>query len=103
MSTRLFDSDPLMRADILWHTDTDGSVTVEHRQDITDLVERNKREYASWDARSRWGVGRKVAEISMVALLDLQRRGIARDPTLLLKWLESEEGRPYLTSPGRLV
>lgn len=102
MSTRLFDSDPLMRADILWHTDTDGSVTVEHRQDITDLVERNKREYASWDERSRWGPGRKVAEISMVALLDLQKRGIARDPKLLLKWLQSEEGRPYLTSPGRL-
>lgn len=102
MSTRIFDTDPLTRSDILWHADHDGSVTVEHRQDVTELVDANKREFNQWDERSRWGEGRKVAEIPMVTYMELVRAGIARDPAALKKWLNDPDQRVFRTSPGRL-
>lgn len=102
MRTRLFKADATAKTQTLWHDHTDGSVTVERQQDVEELVESNKAEYRSWDERSRWGVGRKVAEIPMVTYMQLKKEGIVDDPVRFKRWLNDRDNLVFRTAPGRV-
>ena len=36
------------------HADGEGGIVIQTRQDVTDIVEQNKKEYNSYDERARW-------------------------------------------------
>ncbi len=63
------------------HADGEGGIIIQTRQDVSDIVEQNKKEYNSYDERSRWSdqlFGNKVASIPMTVIDDLNKAGIMR-------------------------
>ena len=63
------------------HADGEGGIVIQTRQDVTDIVEQNKKEYNSYDERARWSdqlFGNKVASIPMTVIDDLNKAGIMR-------------------------
>ena len=83
----------------LVHPDGDGGVVIETKQDCSDIVEQNKKEFNSFDERARWGndiFSNKVASIPLTAIDDLQRKGIMRgfavvDQKKFNEWLSSNK------------
>jgi len=63
------------------HADGEGGIVIQTRQDVSDIVEQNKKEYNSFDERARWSdnlFGNKVASIPMTVIDDLNKQGIMR-------------------------
>ena len=63
------------------HADGDGGIVIETRQDISGIIEQNKKEYNSFDERARWSdnlFGNKVASIPLTVIDDLNKLGIMR-------------------------
>ena len=68
------------------HKDGDGGIIIETKQDITDILEQNKKEYNSFDERARWSdhlFGNKVASIPLTVIDDLNKQGIMRGYAVL--------------------
>jgi hypothetical protein len=94
----------------LVHPDGDGGVVIETKQDCSDIVEQNKKEFNSFDERARWGndiFSNKVASIPLTAIDDLQRKGIMRgfavvDQKKFNEWLNHPDQRFFRTRPGKL-
>lgn len=98
---RLIDSDPMTRQKQLAHIEHDGSLGIETKQDVEDLIERNKAEYRESD--NGWdGDFHKVASIPNAVYWDLKRKGIIDDPKAFKKWLNKRENRFFRTKPGRV-
>ena len=58
----------------LVHPDGDGGVVIETKQDCSDIVEQNKKEFNSFDERARWGndiFSNKVASIPLLSLIHI--------------------------------
>jgi hypothetical protein len=99
MSTRSFSSDPIrkIRKKIITQGD---ELVVATEQDVTDLVEENKRLYN--DAPSRHGELDRVASIPITLYFDLKKKGIMDDEKKLRDWLNDNENRFFRTRPGRV-
>jgi hypothetical protein len=68
------------------HADGEGGIVIEMRQDVTDIVEQNKKEYNSFDERARWSdhlFGNKVASIPLTVIDELNKQGIMRGYAVL--------------------
>lgn len=92
------------------HADGEGGIVIETKQDCTDIIEKNKKEYNSFDERARLGnnlFSNKIATIPNVAIDYLNKQGIMRgftvlDEKRLFKWLNDPDQRFFRTRPGRL-
>lgn len=90
------------------HADGDGGIIIETRQDISDILEQNKKEYNSYDERARWSdelLGNKVASIPMTVIDDLNAKGIMRgfavlDEKRFKAWLNERDNRVFRTRTG---
>lgn len=90
------------------HSDGDGGIVIETRQDISDILEQNKKEYNSFDERARWSdhvFGNKVASIPMTVIDDLNAKGIMRgfavvDEKRFRAWLNERDNRVFRTRTG---
>lgn len=90
------------------HADGDGGIIIETRQDITDIIEQNKKEYNSFDERSRWSdhvFGNKVASIPLTVIDELNKQGIMRgfavlDEKRFRAWLNERDNRVFRTRTG---
>jgi hypothetical protein len=63
------------------HADGEGGIVIQTRQDVSAIVEQNKKEFNSFDERARWSdhlFGNKVASIPMTVIDDLNKQGIMR-------------------------
>lgn len=63
------------------HADGEGGIIIQTRQDVSAIVEQNKKEYNSFDERARWSdnlFGNKVASIPLTVIDDLNKQGIMR-------------------------
>jgi len=68
------------------HADGEGGIIIQTRQDVSAIVEQNKKEYNSFDERARWSdnlFGNKVASIPMTVIDDLNKQGIMRGYAVL--------------------
>lgn len=68
------------------HADGEGGIVIQTRQDVSAIVEQNKKEYNSFDERARWSdhlFGNKVASIPMTVIDDLNKQGIMRGFAIL--------------------
>ena len=68
------------------HADGEGGIVIQTRQDVSAIVEQNKKEYNSFDERARWSdnlFGNKVASIPMTVIDDLNKQGIMRGYAVL--------------------
>ena len=90
------------------HADGEGGIIIQTRQDVTDIVEQNKKEYNSYDERARWSdqlFGNKVASIPMTVIDDLNKVGIMRgfaviDDKRFACWLNDPMNRAWRTRTG---
>ena len=92
------------------HADGDGGIIIETRQDISDILEQNKKEYNSFDEKARWSdelFGNKVASIPMTVIDDLNKQGIMRgyavmDEKRFRAFLNHPDNRFFRTRPGQI-
>lgn len=90
------------------HADGEGGIIIQTRQDVSDIVEQNKKEYNSYDERSRWSdnlFGNKVASIPLTVIDDLNKQGIMRgfavlDEKRFAIWLNDPMNRAWRTRTG---
>jgi hypothetical protein len=90
------------------HADGDGGIIIETKQDISDILEQNKKEYNSFDERARWSdhlFGNKVASIPMTVIDELNQQGIMRgfailDEKRFKAWLNERDNRVFRTRTG---
>jgi hypothetical protein len=90
------------------HADGEGGIVIQTRQDVSDIVEQNKKEYNSYDERARWSdqlFGNKVASIPMTVIDDLNKVGIMRgyavvDEKRFAVWLNDPMNRAWRTRTG---
>jgi hypothetical protein len=86
----------------------DGGLIIQSVQDVSELVERNKQEFNSYDERAKWSddlYGNKVASIPFNAIDELNHKGIMRgfhvvDNARFAMWLNDPENRAWRTRPG---
>ena len=90
------------------HADGEGGIVIQTRQDVSDIVEQNKKEYNSYDERAKWSdelFGNKVASIPMTVIDDLNKAGIMRgfavlDDKRFALWLNDPMNRAWRTRTG---
>ena len=83
-------------------------LTFEQSQDVSDLVEANKKEYNAAD--TKWSdklMGNKVASVPFAAIDKLNKQGIMKgykmlDQKRFFAWLNDPENRFFRTKPGHL-
>jgi len=83
-------------------------ITIKQEQDVSALVEQNKREYNNAD--KKWSdqlFGNKVASIPFTAVDKLNKQGIMQgfkvlDQKRFFAWLNAPENRFFRTKPGNL-
>ncbi len=81
---------------------------LEQKEDVSSLVEQNKKEYNSAD--KKWSdqlFGNKVASIPNIAIDKLNQEGIMRgfeilDQKRFFAWLNDRDNIAFRTKPGRL-
>lgn len=101
-SSRLFDFDPIMRRQVLFHSSDDGnSFTLENQQDVTELLENNKLNRL--DAQEDWkGDMHRVASIPLVLWMQLRREGVTSDPKAFRRWLNDPDNAAFRTKEGKV-
>lgn len=90
------------------HADGDGGIIIETRQNVSGIIEQNKKEYNSFDERARWSdhlFGNKVASIPLTVIDDLNKIGIMRgfhvvDEKRFKAWLNNSDNRVFRTRTG---
>jgi len=92
------------------HADGEGGIVIQTRQDVTDIMEQNKKEFNSFDERAKWSdqlFGNKVASIPMTVIDDLNKQGIMRgfavlDDKRFAMWLNDPMNRAWRTRTGKV-
>ena len=103
MSKRLFSHDPLTGMREYFHYDeVNDRAYLSSEQDVTDIVEENKRTLNEATSLHRWGDGKLVARIPMQLYADLQRRGITKNKAAFKRWLNDPDNRFFRVFPGKV-
>ena len=106
MGRTLFDHDPLTGTTEYFHEFADGSFGMEQVQDVTEIVEANKR-VQNLDT-GKWRTFTEVANIPLTKWLELQRKGIMdlhgkiKDQKAMKRWLNDSENKYFRTRLGRV-
>ena len=90
-----------------YYADGEGGLIIETQQDVSAIIEQNKREYAQTDERARWGEWTKIGSIPMAMIKDLNDKGICRgfaviDQKKFKAYLNDPDNRYLRTRPGRV-
>jgi hypothetical protein len=100
---RILDFDPTMGLTEKYY-EIDGQWVVERQQDAESIVEANKAEYNSVDERAKHKSESftRYARIPLVVYMELERKGIVKDPVAFKKWLNDRDNLLFRTRPGRV-
>ena len=90
------------------HDTEDGGLVIETVQDVSAILEQNKKEYNA--TNGRWGedvFDNKIASIPLTVIDTLNQKGIMRgfhvvDQTAFKKWLNDPDNRFFRTRQGRI-
>lgn len=92
--------DPVTRRKEIWHEHGDD-VTIEHKQNVGAVLETNHEDRNN--QRAYHGEGsRTVGRVPFVIYEQLVREGRVQNGEDLLKYLDTEEARPWKLYPGRV-
>jgi len=98
-----FDSDALIRTDFGYEagdTLNDDTIIISETQDVTAIIEANKRSANAIDRHQKHGEWSKVASIPLNIYYDLKRQGIVDDPVRLKRWLNDSDNKYFRTRGG---
>jgi len=92
------------------HADGDGGLVIATKQDVSGIIEANRKEYNSYDERARWSddlFGNKVASIPFTAIDELNKQGVMRgfaivDEVRFASYLNDPMNRAWRTRPGQV-
>jgi hypothetical protein len=89
------------------YADGEGGLIIKTSQDVSAIIEQNKREYAETDNHARWGEWSKIGSIPLVVIQDLNQKGILRgfavvDQKKFKEWLNNPDNRHFRTRAGRV-
>ena len=89
------------------HFDSDGGMTLETTQDVTGIIEGNKKAFNEITSQNKWGDLTKVARLPLTVVDDLNKKGIMRgfavmDETRFKAFLNDPDNRFFRTRPGRV-
>ena len=87
---------------------TNGGYVIETKQDVTDIIEKNKQEYNN--SSTKWGedvFDNKIASIPLTVVDNLNKQGIMRgfhvlDQKKFFAWLNDPDNRFFRTKQGRV-
>ena len=93
--------------------DDGDQLIIAESQNITNVIEQNKKEYAEstngkgWDGENAFSKKNKVASIPLVVLADLEKQGIMRgfhiiDMDRFKLWLNNPDNQVFRTRQGRI-
>ena len=90
--------------------DDGANLIIEHKADVSNVIDSNKKEYAQSDSHQRWSddaFGNKVASIPLVVFQELEKQGITRgfqvlDMPRFKAWLNNPDNLAFRTRTGRI-
>lgn len=90
--------------------DVGDQLIIKKTQDITDIIEANKKDFAQTDAKTKWSdsqLGNRVARIPLTVFQDLEKLGITRGFTVIdmkrfKEWLNNPDNQVFRTRAGRI-
>ena len=93
--------------------DDGDQLIIAQTQDITSVIEANKKEYAQsvsnkgWDGENVFGSRNKVASIPMVVFQEMEKQGITRgfqvlDMDRFKAWLNNPDNQVFRTRQGKI-
>ena len=99
---------PVKFRDSVVHADGEGGIVIETKQDITGIIEQNKKEYNSFDERAKWSdelFGNKIASIPFTVIDELNKQGVMRgfavlDDKRFAAFLNDPMNRAWRTRTG---
>jgi len=100
---KLFDKDDALGITRIWHYDADkDEATIETRQDVSQIIEENKQEYAQIDERARWGEWTRVASIPLSIYYKLKAEGKLEYEAYMKRWLNDPDNKYFRTRSGEV-
>jgi len=87
-----------------WHFNPDTEeTTIQTTQDVTAVIEANKRDFAAIDNKANWtGEWHHVASIPESLYYKLKAEGKIDDPVYMKKWLNDADNRFFRVRPGQV-
>lgn len=103
MDTRLIDTDPLTGTRTLYHYDpATEQFHYEDVQDVSALVEDNRRVHNDATDKNWKGDMHMVARLPMQIWFKLKKEGKLNDPKAMRRWLNDPDNAAFRTRPGRI-
>jgi hypothetical protein len=92
------------------HANGDNGVVIETTQDVSGIIESNKKHFNAYDEKSRWSgelFGNRIASIPLTVIDELNKQGVMRgfavlDEPRFKAWLNHPDNRAFRTRPGRV-
>ena len=90
------------------HTTEDGGIVIATEQDVTEIIEQNKKEYNATNGRWKEDVlSNKIASIPMTVIDTLNKQGIMKgfdvvDQKKFRAWLNDPDNRFFRTRQGKV-
>jgi hypothetical protein len=102
---KLFSSDGVRHT--IAHFDDDGGLILETKQDVTEIIEGNKKAFNEVTSLDKWGDLTKVARLPLTVVDDLNKKGIMRGFAVVNEkefkvFLNDPDNRFFRTRPGRV-
>jgi hypothetical protein len=102
--------DSLTKTADIAQSDGEGGLVITTTQDVTEIIEQNKSDYAQMDERSRWSgevFGNHIARIPLSVFQELNQQGICQgfavlDQKKFKAFLNNPDNRHFRTRPGRV-
>ena len=103
MEKKVFDTNKELGITRTWHyDDAKDEAIIQTQQDVTDVIEENKNEFAQIDERAKWGELTKVASIPLSLYYELKAEGKLDDQAYMKRWLNDPDNRHFRTRPGEV-
>lgn len=104
MNKKLLDVSPDKAITRTWHFNPDTEeTTIQTTQDVTAVVEANKRDFAAIDNKANWkGEWHHVASIPESLYYKLKAEGKLDDQAYMKKWLNDPDNRFFRVRPGQV-
>lgn len=104
---KLFNVDTLAGRHTVAHEDGEGGIILETVQDVSHIVEGNKKLFNEITSQDKWGDITHVARLPLTVIDDLNKKGIMRgfavlDEKAFKAFLNDPDNRFFRTRPGRV-
>ena len=86
----------------VFHSDSEGNLAIQTVQDVTDVVEENKRLFNATEKSTPWGEGQRVASIPLSIYYSKEFQEIRKDQKKLRAWLNDSANAAFRTRAGKV-